>query len=121
MSSDLISRKALLEKATMHGRCLHPPVTAYHMCVDVEDIENAPAVDAVILPCRIGDTVWTIRRFHSHLIPQKSTVSEMYFTRDMKLHITVKYIGRGIWGEKVFATREEAEAALRKEEENAAD
>ena len=75
----------------------------------------------VELPCKIGDTVWALRHFHSCLIPQKSTVSEMYFTRDMKLHITVKYIGRGIWGEKIFPTCEDAEAALRKEEENEAD
>lgn len=70
------------------------------------------------LPCKIGDTVWAIRYFHSRLTPQKGIVSEMYFTRDMKLHITVKYVGRGIWGEKIFATREEAEAAIKEKEKN---
>ena len=47
MRGDLISRRALLKKATMRGHCLRPLVTAFHMCVDVKDIEKAPAVDAV--------------------------------------------------------------------------
>ena len=115
---DLISRKALLGEFEW----LLSVVDQYRKD-DVQDsiqrIKNAPAVDAVELPCRIGDTVWTIRYFHSRLIPQEGTVSEMYFARDMKLHITVKYVGRGLWGETVFATREEAEAAINKmEEEN---
>lgn len=75
----------------------------------------------VELPCKIGDTVWCIRNFHGHKHAQGGTVSEMYFARDMKLHIGVKYVGRGFWGENIFATREEAEAALRKEKENEAD
>ena len=117
---DLISRKALLGEFEW----LLSVVDQYRQD-DVQDsiqrIKNAPAVDAVELPCRIGDTVWTIRHFHCCLIPQEGTVSEMYFTRDMKLQIVVKYVGRGFWGKTVFATREEAEAALRKEKENEAD
>lgn len=45
--NDLISRSALLKKAEMRGHCLRPLVTAFHMCVDVKDIEKAPSVDAV--------------------------------------------------------------------------
>ena len=53
MNGDLISRSALLKKAEMRGHCLRPLVTAFHMCVDVKDIEKAPAVDAVeVVRCK---------------------------------------------------------------------
>ena len=53
MRGDLISRRALLKKAEMRGHCLRPLVTAFHMCVDVKDIETAPAVDAVeVVRCK---------------------------------------------------------------------
>lgn len=69
-------------------------------------------VDAVVLPCKIGDTVWAIRRFHDKKRPTSGIVSEMFFTQQMKLEIVVKFVARGEWGKTVFATREEAEAAL---------
>lgn len=103
-SGDLINREALLEKECC-GR------------ISGNDVRNAPAVDAVELPCKIGDTVWCIRNFHGHKHPQMGIVSEMGFTKEMKLNITVKYVGRGQWGEKIFATREAAEEAL-KEKKN---
>lgn len=49
----------------------------------------------VELPCKIGDTVWCIRNFHGHKHPQEGIVSEMLFTREMRLQIVVKYVGRG--------------------------
>lgn len=74
----------------------------------------------VELPCKIGDTVWCIRNFHGHKHPQEGIVSEMLFTKEMKLLIRVKYVGCGHWGEKIFPTREAAEAAInKKEKENA--
>lgn len=75
-------------------------------------IGEQPTVDAVVLPCRIGDTVWAIRCYRGVLVPQQGRVSEMLFTDDMKLSIVVKHICRGEWGEKVFATREDAEWAI---------
>ena len=41
----------------------------------------------------------------------------MYFTKDMSLHIVVKYVARGEFGKTVFLTREEAEAKLREKSE----
>lgn len=81
-------------------------------------INNAPTADAVELPCKIGDTVWCIRNFHGHKHAQEGIVSEMNFTKAMKLQIVVKYVGRGQWGEKIFPTQEEAEAAINKKEKN---
>ena len=69
-------------------------------------------VDAIVVPCRIGDVVWAIRSFGGHKHPQRGIVSDMFFTKDMKLMIVVKYIARGEWGKTVFATEKEAYAAI---------
>lgn len=65
------------------------------------------------LPCKIGDTVYGIRRWHGTKIAKAGTVSEMFYTQEGKLMIVVKYVCRGHWGEKIFRTLEEAEAALK--------
>lgn len=75
-------------------------------------LNDAPTVDAVELPCKIGDYVWAIRNFHGHKHPQRGVVSDMYFTRGMELNIAVKYVARGKWGETVFATDKEAYAVI---------
>ena len=77
-----------------------------------ENIDKLPTVDAVALPCKIGDTAWGIRCYRGALVPRQGKVSEMLFTADMKLSIVIKHICRGEWGKKVFATREEAERAI---------
>ena len=81
--------------------------------------DEAPEV-SVKLPCKIGDRVWAIRSYKGHKHPQDGIVNEMYFTKDMRLHIVVKHIARGEWGKTIFATREEAVAAIegRKNNEN---
>lgn len=49
----IIDADALIKKAEMRGRCLRPLVTAYSMCVDVHDIEDAPTIDAVpVVRCK---------------------------------------------------------------------
>ena len=79
---------------------------------EFEIIEAVPTVDAVEVPCKIGDTVWAIRNFKGRRQAQKGVVSEMYFRKDMTLQIVVGYVARGKWGEVVFATQADAEAAL---------
>ncbi len=71
------------------------------------------AIATVELPCKIGDFVWAIRSFKGHEQPQRGIVSDMLFTKDMKLQIVVKYVARGEWGRIVFATEKEAYAAIR--------
>lgn len=75
-------------------------------------IAYMPTLDAVHIPCKIGDYVWAIRNFHGHLHPQPGLVSDMFFTRNMELCIVVKYVARGAWGEVVFPTEEKARAAI---------
>ena len=75
-------------------------------------INEQPTVDAVEIPCKIGDFVWAIRNFKGKKHPQRGVVSDMYFLNDMSLQIVVKYVARGKWGETVFATDKEAYAAI---------
>ena len=80
-----------------------------------EDLEEQGRL--IKLPCKIGDTVYGTRRWHGTKIAKAGTVSEMFYTQEGKLMIVVKYVCRGYWGEKIFATLEEAEAALKGAEE----
>lgn len=85
--------------------------------VDLGDMVNmilaAPKVNAAEVPCKIGDFVWAIRKYHGAPHPQQGKVSEMYFTKEMRLQIVVSHIARGYWGETIFATYEEAEKAIK--------
>ena len=80
----------------------------------LDKAKNAPTVDAVELPCRMGDIVWGIQKHIRGFQPKQGVVNQMYFGEDMQLCICVKNICRGEWGKKVFATKEEADAALAK-------
>lgn len=75
-------------------------------------LQDATTVDAVELPCKIGDCVWAIRNFKGHKHPKRGVVSDMYFNRGMELNIVVEYVARGKWGETVFATDKEAWAVI---------
>lgn len=77
-------------------------------------LDNVPTIDAIPIPCRIGQVVYGIRNYKGISSVQKGFVSEMFFTKDMKLMIVVKHVCRGEWLEKVFPTFESAEAAMRK-------
>ena len=66
----------------------------------------------ITLPCKIGDTVYGIRRYQDRIV-KAGTVSEMFCNRDGELIIAIKNVCRGCWGRQIFGTREEAEAALK--------
>lgn len=66
-----------------------------------------------VLPCRIGDTVWAVRRFNGGFQSIKGVVSAMqYINSDMVLSISVQNTCRGEWGKVVFASKEDAEAEI---------
>lgn len=75
-----------------------------------EDLEEQGRL--IELPCKIGDTVYGIRRYQDRIV-KSGTVSEMYFNQNMKLIIVIKNLCRGSWGENIFRTKEEAEEALK--------
>ena len=85
-----------------------------HDCI-LSCVAAAPTVNTIELPCKIGDTVWFAKQYKCHRHPRQGVVSEMYFVKEgdeMFLHVVVKSIGRGKWGERVFGTCEEAQAAI---------
>ena len=79
-----------------------------------EDLEEAGRL--IELPCKIGDTVYGIRRYSGVRKVLSGIVSEMYFSQKNRLIIVIKHIGRGYWGESIFGSFEEAEAALKERE-----
>lgn len=94
------------------------------VCGDIDSLIDSPkgaefiadyllANGGIVLPCKVGDRVWAIRKYKGVSHPQESVVSDMYFTRNMELMIVVKYVARGIWGKTVFRTKQEAERALK--------
>ena len=60
------------------------------------------------IPCKIGDTVWTIRNYKGQLAPKQGKVSEIWFGPDMELCMAVRHIGRGRWGQNIFLTEADA-------------
>lgn len=79
-----------------------------------EDLKEAGRL--IELPCKIGDTVYGIRRYHDIRIVQSGIVSEMYFSQENRLIIVINHICRGYWGENIFGSFEEAKAALKERE-----
>ena len=77
-----------------------------------ECINEAPTVDAVAFPCKVGDEVWCVRDTRVYNKPVKGTVTEIYFRDNMDMCIVVRRLCRGRWGERVFATEQEAQAAI---------
>ena len=68
------------------------------------------------IPCKIGDEVWGIRLYYHTKQPIKGKVSEIYFIDEsMRPCIVVKGVCRGYWGEKIFATQDDAEKMLKGE------
>lgn len=84
----------------------------------------ADRLEKLVPPCKIGDTAWAVRNFRGQDRAQEGIVSEIYYIKgtrpgsDMRLCVVIKHVARGEWGKAIFATREEAEAAVaRKQEE----
>ena len=75
-------------------------------------IDNAPTVDAIPLPCKVGDEVWCVRDTRVYNKPVKGTVTEIYFRDNMDMRIVVRRLCRGRWGERIFATEKEAQAEI---------
>ena len=118
MNGDLISRSVAKEEILSWAVIINKP----HLLSKDDTLhvlDTLPAVDAVVLPCKVGDTVWGIRNYKGVNCPQQGKVDQMYYTNDMRLHIKIKHICIGEWGKKIFPTREEAEAALKRRADDA--
>ena len=111
MMNDLISRKALItEYDRVH---IGPPGGARKL------MKDAPTVDAVILPCEIGDMVhrkdgsWNVVGFECDRSGSWKVKLERWKDRFMDYHESTKVSFKS-FGETVFLTSKEAAAAFAK-------
>lgn len=113
----LIDADALKEKIECPGEPL----------VYWNDIEAAPTVDAVVLPCKLGNPVHIIREClcycaeENHKNKRRKCSGKVYLGKRLRTHhcgyvceamFDLKHLAN--FGKTVFLTREEAEAALAK-------
>lgn len=113
-----IKREDVLTVLTYNGLDDPPEIISLLLATARKKVRHIPGVDVVpkseVIPCKIGDTVWGITKYSGGLTrkARKSTVSAMFFLDDMRLCIVARSISRGEWGKEIFATQEEAEAAI---------
>lgn len=95
-------------------RCVLSSYNDYNIGIDdaEREVDHAPTVEAVPIPCKVGDEVWCLRDTRVYNKPVKGTVTEIYFRDNMDMCIVVRRLCRGRWGERVFATEQEAQAAI---------
>lgn len=120
---DLIFRSVLLEE-------LNDTKYAWQDYDAVEDaLRNIPAVDAVVLPCKVGDVIYKIPSETNHKLnvlsgkPELNRVYEQKICRielyENGVYMPVTCDGMcaahsAFFGVDWFLTREEAEAALKR-------
>lgn len=95
-------------------RCDRCDYFASMKCVDERVADYLAANGVTVLPCKLGDTAWGIKRCNLGNVVKQGEVYQMYFGEDMRLCICVKNVCRGEWGVNVFGTKEEAEEAVGK-------
>lgn len=72
----------------------------------------------IVLPCKKGDTVWRIVHDAAPHITKDRCTDIKYENRDIWVHlIGDRVMGGWNFGKLLFLTREEAEAALRREQD----
>lgn len=133
---DVIDRKALLKTLDRYINPM-PNESGYEflrgIATAITEIEDSPTVDAVVLPCNIGDDVYIIPskvnfelnvlsglEKHNRVYHQK--VAEIVFTQDCwyargnadKEFGTGRVLPDVFYKKTWFLTKEEAEAALAK-------
>lgn len=123
MADELISRQALMKKIEEeydlnYGEILMNPREFADM------VAYSPAIDAVVLPCNVGDEIYRIVKPSGAckpFIPTLPDKVEPFGICYRNVMGGYSLIPLDEFGKTVFLTREEAEAALERREENAAD
>ena len=67
----------------------------------------------VVLPCKVGDDVWFVRKFGKGQCIKRAKVSCINIDFRGEVFVSARRISGGYIGKTVFLTREEAEAALK--------
>ncbi len=87
----------------------------YGMIVKLCAYEEAEeSGELVRVPLKIGDRAWAVRIQNRTPCAFHGVVSDISINENMRLVVSVKGIARGVYGEKIFSTREDACAAIRK-------
>ena len=66
----------------------------------------------VVLPCKVGDDVWFVRKFGKGQCIKRAKVSCINIDFRGEVFVSARRISGGYIGKTVFLTREEAEAAM---------
>ena len=121
-----------LENGVINVKYASQHETAIHRLVTIEDILGGEydlgklmeLVQAkrkgrcIVLPCKKGDTVWRIVHDAAPHITKDRCTDIKYENRDIWVHlIGDRVMGGWNFGKLLFLTREDAEAALRREQE----
>ena len=112
MADELISREAVIEQLELLAKYEDSFRQSVILGV-VHTIKCAPSVNAVVLPCKVGDTVYRLLWSHGGKKRWNFHIAEQ---RVKNLHDIVDCI-EGL-NKTVFLTREEAEKALEGREDN---
>ena len=67
----------------------------------------------VVLPCKVDDDVWFVRKFGKERCIKRAEVSCINIDCRGKVFVSARRISGGYIGKTVFLTREEADAALK--------
>ena len=67
----------------------------------------------VVLPCKVGDDVWFVRKFGKERCIKRAEVSCINIDCRGEVFVSARRISGGYFGKTVFLTRDEAEAALK--------
>lgn len=67
----------------------------------------------VVLPCKVGDDVWFVRKFGKGQCIKRAKVSCINIDFRGEVFVSARRISGGYIGKTVFLTRDEAEAALK--------
>ena len=67
----------------------------------------------VVLPCKVGDDVWFVRKFGKERCIKRAEVSCINIDCRGEVFVSARRISGGYIGKTVFLTHEEAEAALK--------
>ena len=84
-------------------------------CIDhIRDLLHAEQDGRlVVLPCKVGDDVWFVRKFGNGQCIKRAEVSCINIDFRGEVFVSARRISGGYIGKTVFLTREEAEAALK--------
>lgn len=95
--------------------CIHHDICYWiveHGCTSKTCFYFKEKSKVIDVPCKIGDTAWCIRRYKKGKQRIQGIVDGLWISKDMKLIVNVRHVGFGVWGERIFPTKEEALAAI---------